>query len=846
MIHSPQPFAADVRFPQEDNTMQMRVTLTTVAVLAAGSLLGWLAASGQFTQLALAEEKQTQVLPTGGAGLSPVLPPPTPPFDGIIGRTYKDSKPSKIPVIKAPAGAPNVIVILIDDAGFGQWGTFGGQVPTPNLDKFAKNGLKYTCFHTTALCSPTRAALLTGRNHHSAATGCITELGTSFPGYTGQIPQSCAMVSEIVRQNGYSTAFFGKNHNIADWETSVAGPFDRWPSRQGFDHFYGFVGGETDQWQPCLYDDATPVSMQIPKGREETYTFNEHLADKAIDYMHQQKSVTPDRPFFVYYAPGATHAPHHVPKDWMAKFKGQFDQGWDKYREETFERQLKLGVIPKDTKLTPRPKEIPAYDSLTADQKKVAARLMEAFAGFTAQTDHEVGRVIQAIEEMGQLDNTLIFWEIGDNGASMEGTLYGAFNEIASLSGVPEDAAFMLKHLDEIGGPNAYNHYPVGWAWAMNTPFQWGKQTASHLGGVRNPLVVSWPKRIKDVGGMRTQFHHVIDIAPTILEAAGVPEPTSVNGVTQKPIEGVSMVYSFADAKAKSPRKRQYFEMFGNRALYDDGWIATCRHGRLPWQPEGSYDFDKDVWELYNLDDDFSEFTDVAAKHPQKLKDFQDLFWIEAAKYNVLPLDDRFAARADPSNRPSLIAGRTKFTYFSGARNIPESSSPDVKNKSHTIIVDVEIPKEGADGVLVAAGGTCAGYSLFIKDGKPRYDYNYFTTERYRIASKEVLKPGQHTVRFEFKYDGGGIAKGGTGTLFVDGKEVAQGRIEKTVPFRYSADETFDTGEDAGSPASDAYKSPFRFTGTIKKVEVDLGPEKVGATDLEKMKKAEALFRLAE
>jgi arylsulfatase len=753
---------------------------------------------------------------------------------------------SKIPVVKAPAGAPNVLLILIDDCGFGQWSTFGGQIPTPNLDKLAKNGLRYTRYHTTALCSPTRAALLTGRNHHSAATGCITELGTSFPGYTGQVPQSCAMISEIVRQNGYSTAFFGKNHNIADWETSISGPFDRWPSRQGFDHFYGFVGGETDQWQPCLYDNTSPVQMQVPKGREENYTLNEHLADKAIAFLHQQKSVTPDRPFLVYYAPGATHAPHHVPKEWMAKFQGKFDEGWDKYREETYQRQLELGVIPKDTKLTPRPKEIPAWDSLNADQKRVAARLMEAFAGYTAQTDHEVGRLIQTVEDMGQLDNTLIFWEIGDNGASMEGTLHGVFNEMSSLNGVPEDTTFILKHLDEIGGPSAYNHYPVGWAWAMNTPFQWGKQIASHLGGVRNPLVVSWPKRIKDIGGIRTQFHHAIDIAPTILEAAGISEPTSVNGVTQKPIEGVSMVYSFADAKAKGNRGRQYFEMFGNRALYDNGWIATCRHGRLPWENAGNYDFDKDVWQLYNLDDDFSEFSDLTAKHPQKLKDLQDLFWIEAAKYNVLPLDDRFIERADPSLRPSLIAGRTKFTYFPGTRNVPESSSPDVKNKSHAITVEMNIPNDGANGVLVAAGGTCAGYALFIKDGKPTYEYNYFTVERFRITGKDTLTPGKHTIRFEFKYDGGGVGKGGTGTLYVDGKEVAKGRIEKTVPGRYSADETFDTGEDTGSPVSDTYKAPFRFTGTINKIDIDLVPYKLSSTDREELRRVEMLFFTAQ
>ena len=600
-----------------------------------------------------------------------VLPRPEPPFKGIIGETYKTSTPDKIPLIKAPDGAPNVLIVLIDDSGFGQWSTFGGLIPTPNLDRIAANGLRYTRFHTTALCSPTRAALLTGRNHHSVGTGMITELGNGYPGYSGQIPSSAGMVSEILRQNGYSTAFIGKNHNIADWETSVSGPFDRWPSRQGFDHFYGFIGGEANQWAPALYRDTTPVEMEIPKGMEGRYTLNDSLADEVIKYINKEKSATPDRPFFVYYAPGATHAPHHVPKEWIAKFKGKFDQGWDKYREEAYKRQLQLGVIPADAKLTPRPKENPAWDSLNNDQKRVATRLMEAFAAYTAQTDFEVGRVLDALRDTGQLDNTLVIWEIGDNGSSMEGTLNGVFNEMSSLNGVPEDTSYVVKHIDEIGGPGSYNHFPVGWAWAMNTPFQWGKQVASHFGGTRNPVVISWPARIKDKGGVRTQFHHVIDLVPTILEAAHVTAPTELNGVKQKPIEGVSMMYSFDDPKAKEQRPTQYFEMFGNRALYHEGWIAVARHGRLPWENAGSYDFDKDTWELYNVAQDFSEANDVAAQNPDKLKELQDLFLVEAKKYNVLPLDDRFAERANPALRPSLIEGKTSFTYYAGATRIP-------------------------------------------------------------------------------------------------------------------------------------------------------------------------------
>ncbi len=770
---------------------------------------------------------------------SAVLPPPEPPFKGVIGETYKDSKPDKIPIVKAPEGAPNVLLVLIDDCGFGQWGAFGGPIPTPNLDRLAKNGLRYTRFHTTALCSPTRAALLTGRNHHSVGMGVITELADAYPGYSGQIPKSAAMVSEILRQNGYSTEYVGKNHPIADWETSISGPYDRWPSLQGFDHFYGFLGGETDQWAPPLFRDTTPVEMEIPKGKEDHYTLNDSLADEVITYIHNEKSVTPDRPFFVYYAPGATHAPHHVPKEWMAKFKGQFHQGWDKCREKTYQRQLKLGVIPRDTKLTPRPKEIPAWDSLTVDEKKIAERLMEAFAGYTAQTDYEVGRVLDALDQTGQADNTFVIWEIGDNGASIEGGLKGMFNEFVGLGGMKEDPAFLLAHIDDIGGPAAYNHFPVGWAWAMNTPFQWGKQVASHFGGTRNPVVMSWPARIEDKGGIRTQFHHAIDIAPTILEAARIPQPTEVNGVKQKPIEGISMMYSFDDSNAKEQRQTQYFEMFGNRALYHDGWIAAVRHGRLPWENVGSYDFSKDTWELYNLDDDFSEANNLAAQNPDKLKELQDLFLVEARKYNVLPLDDRFVERADPHLRPSLIEGRTKFTYFSGTAHVAESSAANTFNTSHTITVFADVPKTGGEGVLVARGGFAGGYSLYVKDGKPTYEYNWYGEARYRVRSSQRLPPGPATIQVEFKYDGGGVAKGGTVALFMNDKKVGEGRIDKTEPVRFSANEWFDTGLDSASPVSTEYQAPFRYTGTLKKVEIDVAPAQLSAIDREKLRNAE-------
>jgi arylsulfatase A-like enzyme len=768
-----------------------------------------------------------------------ILPKPQGGFnDAKIGRTYKDSKPGTMSVTKAPAGAPNVLYILIDDSGFGQWGTFGGQIATPNLDRVAKMGLRYTRFHTTALCSPTRAALLTGRNHHSAATGVITEIGSAYPGYSGQIPKSTAMFAEVLREGGYGTAFIGKNHNIADWETSIAGPFDRWPSLQGFDYFYGFIGGEMDQWQPVLYRGTTPVTMEIPKGKEGRYTLNDSLADDTIKYIRLEKSTTPDRPFFIYYAPGAMHAPHHVPPEWIDKFKGQFHQGWDTYREETYQRQLKLGVIPPDAKLTPRPAEIPAWDSLSADQQRVAERLMEIFAAYTAQTDYEVGRVLDALEEVGQLHNTLVFWEIGDNGASMEGTLSGCFNELATPQGVPEDTAFLVQHIDELGSAKASNHIPVGWAWAANTPFQWGKQVASHFGGTRNPLVIAWPDRIKDGGGIRTQFHHVIDISPTILEAAHLPQPVEVNGVKQKPIEGVSMVYSFDDPKATGSRHIQYFEMFGNRALYKDGWIATARHGRLPWVMAGGStgDFDQDTWELYRLADDFSEANDLSAKFPQKLKKLQNDFWIEAKKYNVLPLDDRFAERGDPRLRPSLIAGRTDFAYFPGAAFIPEPSAVDTKNTSFTINATVDVPQGGADGVLVAEGGSAGGYTLYIKGGKPVYEYNYFAHERYTVTGAEALSPGPAVIRMDFKYDGG-IGKGGTATLFVNDKRVGEGRIDKTCPGRFGA-ESFDVGMDNGSPVSEHYQSPFAYAGVIKKVQITVRPSTLAASDVQKIRDA--------
>jgi len=805
-------------------------TVIALAILAAGVL----------TISALALRGGSRAQNTQEPSAETVLPPPEEPFEGKIGETYKDSTMDKMKPVEAPSGAPNVLIILLDDVGYGQASTYGGLIPTPTLDKLARNGLRYTQYHTTALCSPTRAALLGGRNHHSMSTGVITELGTAFPGYSGSIPKSAALVSEVLRQHGYSTSAWGKWHNTPDWETSISGPYDRWPTGLGFDHFYGFMGGETNQWAPTLYSDTTPVEFEVPVGqKKEEYTLNVDLANKAIDWIRNQKSVTPDRPFFVYYAPGATHAPHHVPKSWIAKFKGKFDMGYDKYREIVFENQKRLGVVPAGTLLTSRPKEIPAWDSLTPDQKKVAERLMETFAAYLAQTDYEVGRIIDTLEETGQLEHTLVFYEIGDNGASGEGTPYGVFNEMTSLNGQKENPSYVLKHLDEIGGPNSYNHYNVGWAWAGDTPFQWTKQVASHFGGTRNPLVIYWPERIKDKGEIRSQFHHCIDIVPTILEAAGIPQPSEVNGVRQKPIEGVSMLYSFDNPDARSARRTQYFEMLGTRAVYQDGWVAATRHSRVPWVVVGSTDFNKDEWELYNIEKDFSEANNLASKEPAKLKELQQLFLVEAAKYQVLPLDDRMAERMNPSLRPSLIEGRTEFTYFPGARRIPESSAPNTKNKSYAVTVDVNVPKDGAQGVLACIGGVVGGWSLYLTDSRPMFTYNYFNLEKYTVAGPEKLPPGPATVRFEFTYDGGGLGKGGTGVLFVNGKKVGEGRIPQTVAARFSAEETFDTGLDTGSPVAE-YAAPFAFTGTLRKVEVDIAPGKLATTDQKAIRGAAA------
>jgi arylsulfatase len=751
------------------------------------------------------------------------LPHPDPAFRGVIGATAKESKPDFPKEITAPPGAPNVLLVMTDDVGFGASSTFGGPVQTPTFSRVAKTGLRYNTFNTTALCSPSRAALITGRNHHAVGFGSITEFATGFPGYTGLMPRSAATVAQILQGNGYTTSWYGKNHTLADWETSQAGPFDRWPSGQGFDYFYGFIGGDTNQWHPALFENDHPVE---PPYDDPTYILDRDLADRAIARIRMQHSVEPSKPFFVYYVSGSAHAPHHAPKDWIAKYKGQFDQGWDKVREETLARQKALGVAPQTTELTARPKDIPAWDSLNATQKKVYAHMMEVYAGALSHADHHIGRVLDAIEQMGQLDNTLVIYIMGDNGASAEGTLQGTTNEVATAAnGESETIEYLSSMVDKLGSDATYNHYPVGWAHAMDTPFQWTKQVASHFGGTRNAMVISWPKRIKAAGGLRTQFHHIIDVAPTILEATGIPEPTVVNGIPQKPIQGVSMVYTFDDARAPTHHTTQYFEMFANRAMYKDGWVACTTPLRLPWITAGQDPDPNDFkWELYDTRGDFSEARDVAAQNPQKLKELQALFMEEAKRYEVLPLDSRFAERANPAIRPSVTRGRSTFEYHQGQMRIPEASAPDVKNRSWSVTAHVDVPRHRADGVLATLGGRFGGWGLLVLGDKPVFAYAFSNqpTSKFKVTGDAKLTPGPHTIRVRFAYDGGGVGKGGTATMFLDDKQVGQVRVSRTIPTRFSLDESFDVGADSGTPVIDEYRLPFAYGGKLDALTIQL------------------------
>jgi len=758
-----------------------------------------------------------------------VLPIPDVAPPGLTTFDAKDPDTHYPPIrqLRPPQSAPNVLLILIDDAGYGSSSAFGGPCHTPNFEKLGANGLRYTRFHTTALCSPTRAALLSGRNHHSVGMGSITEFATAAPGQNSMKPNTCASLAETLKLNGYSTAQFGKCHEVPVWESSAVGPFDHWPTGGGgFQHFYGFIGGETNQYYPNLFEGTTRVEPR--KTPEEGYTLNEDLADHAIGWIRQQKALTPDKPFFVYYAPGATHAPHHVPKEWADKYKGKFDHGWDKVREETFARQKKLGVIPKDCELTKRHPEIPAWDAVDAKMKPVLSRQMEVYAGFMEQTDQQVGRVITALQDLKILDDTLVYLIVGDNGASAEGSLQGTFNEMLTLAGFAnlETAESLMPKINDFGTPKSYNHYAVGWAHAMDTPYQWTKQVASHWGGTRNGAIIHWPSRIKGKGEVRAQFHHVIDVAPTVLEVAGLPQPLMVNGVLQRPIEGVSMAYSFNDANAADRHETQYFEMFGNRGLYHKGWTAVTKH-RTPWETGmiKTVAFNDDQWELYDTSKDWSQARDLSTEQPEMLKKLQQLWLIEAVKYNVLPLDDRMAERgnAEIAGRPDLIAGNRQIVFGPTAR-VPGLAIITMQNKSYAITAEIEVPESGAEGVIVANGGITGGFSLYMKNGKPKYSYNFFGLEETFVEGNSAIPPGKHQVRMEFAYDGGGIAKGGKVSLFVDGKKTGEGRISRTEPFAFG-EETCDVGFESGSPVTSDYPKgrDAEFSGQVNWVEFDAG-----------------------
>jgi arylsulfatase len=740
--------------------------------------------------------------------------------------TELDARKAKAPArfqVKAPKGAPNVIVVLIDDIGFGHGSAFGGPCEMPTLDRLAKNGLRYNRFHTTALCSPTRVALLTGYNHHSNNAGAIMEIATAFPGNTGVRPQTITPMAEVLRQNGYATAAFGKYHETPPWEFSASGPTDRWPTGSGFQEFYGFIGGETSQWDPMIVHGTVP--MRKPEGKPD-YHFTTDMTDRAIAWMRAEQSLTPDKPFMMYFATGATHAPHHAPKEWIAKYKGKFDMGWDVLRERTLARQIELGVVPPGTKLATKPKDIKDWSALTPDEQRLFARQMEVFAGFASHTDHEVGRLLGALEALGELDDTLVLYVVGDNGASAEGGMIGMYNEMTYFNGVAETLPMQMAHFDDLGGPETFNHFAAGWAVAGNTPFMWTKQVAGNFGGTRNGMVVHWPNGIRAKGEVRSQFHHVVDIAPTIFEAANVPAPKSVNGVPQRPIEGVSMGYTFDDPKAADRRTTQYFEIAGNRAIYHQGWFAGTVH-KAPWEGAPRRALTEDVWELYDVSADFSLSTDLSATNAPRLKELQAKFLEEAVKYRVLPIDDRTIERFDPkvAGRPDLMDGRRTLTVYPGMLYLPENAFINVKNSSVDITAEVEV-QGTANGVLLAQGGHFGGWSLWLKDGTPVYTYNFLGLEKYQVKGTRALSPGKHTVKMSFAYEGeaGERGKGGTVTLSIDGEAAGTGRLPKTQSNTFSLDDTADTGVDTGTPVDGDYPEGVRnaFDGELHWVRIEL------------------------
>jgi arylsulfatase A-like enzyme len=762
------------------------------------------------------------------------LPPQPAKFGGEIGLDAQHSKPWWPPTVVPPKGAPNVLLIMTDDQGYGIASAFGGVIPTPALDRIANAGLRYTQFHSTALCSPTRAALITGRNHHSVGFGVITELSTGYPGYDSIIGTENATVGEILKQNGYATSWFGKNHNTPGFQYSMAGPFDQWPVGMGFEYFYGFLGGETDQWTPFLFQNTTQIFPWIGKPG---YNLTTDLADEAIKYLQELNAVAPDKPFFLYYVPGGSHTPHQPTQEWSEKFKGKFDMGWNALREQIFANQKRLGVIPANTQLTPWPDDLKKWDALTADEKKLFARQAEVFAAYTAYTDYEIGRVIQAIEDQGKLDNTLIIYIVGDNGCSAEGSTVGTPNSFTAYNGILNvPVAEQLKFYDAWGSSATAPHMAVAWSWAFDTPFKWMKQIASHFGGTRQGLAISWPARIKDAGGIRTQFHHMIDIVPTILEATGIQAPVMVNGIAQKPIEGVGMMYSWDKASASAPSTRgtQYFEMAGNRAIYQAGWIASTTPPAPPWElamgklPDVVNGY---KWELYNVAEDYSQFNDLAPQMPDKLREMQELFLVEAAKYNVFPLDNSAFLRA-VTPRPSSTAGRDVFTYSGQVAGIPTGDAPSLLNRSYTITAEVEIPQGGGDGMIVTEGGRFGGYGFYMLKGKPVFVWNLLDLERVRWEGAEALAPGKHTLVFDFAYDGPGFGKGGTGVLKLDGKEVATNKLQRSIPFLMPVAETFDVGLDTRTPIEDKdYQVPFPFNGKIDKLTFKLGPVRLTEDD---------------
>ena len=799
------PLAAQVDH-RETNTMRRLANCVLALVLAT-----LLITTGACTQ--------SEQRPGAAAAVDrTVLPPSDPPFRGKIETAYKDSKGEFPEPVRAPKGAPNVLLIMGDDIGYGHMSAFGGPANTPNFDRLAKQGLSFTNFHTTAVCSASRAALLTGRNAHAVGMGGVPETAVGFPGYNAVIPRSAATVFEILRQNGYGTAWIGKTHLTPLHEINSAGPFDRWPSGMGAEYFYGFFGAGVSQWYPPLWENTTP--LRAPKTPEQGYHLEADMADKTVGWIQRQKSIHPEKPWMAYYAPNGHKPPVGVPSEFIRKYRGKFDEGYDKLREHILARQIKLGIVPPGTKLAPRPAVLPAWDKLTATDKKVGARWMEVFCGAVEYTDYQIGRIVEAIEQMGDLDNTLIIYLAGDNGPTPEGGLHGSMNKLSYFNGVPESLDDLAKRIDDFGGPKSRGSYPAAWAFATSTPFTYGKEVVSG-GGNSTSAVFFWPARIKDKGGIRRQFHHLIDVVPTILESAGVPEPKRVNGVDQMPMHGVSMLYAFDDAKAKDRRTTQYFELFGGRAIYHEGWWAGTRHGIDGVSAaHGGTPYDKDVWELYDMRSDFGHANDLAAKNPDKLKELQALFDREARKYNVYPMADDIKALLT-AERPELVSGN-KASYGPGTVRLPEDAVMNIKNRSFSLVAEVDNRDGKAEGMLVTLGGESGGYALVVQQGKPTFHYNFLGLERYTITSPEPLPKGKSTVRFDFAYDGGGMGKGGTGTLSINGKKVAEGRIKRTVPVVFSTDDTFDVGEDWGTPVSPTYKLPFKFTGALKQVTVEV------------------------